>query len=186
MGGGRNVLRLAISRKDVVNNRPMFFGRTHHAAYLCMKRLTEGLMSLAFLFVVLPTGSIAYADPIPAQPGQANDQKKYLLETWGIEALSIRQSAGGSMLDFRYRVLDKDKAAPLFSRKVNPYLMDQKSGAVFGVPSSPKVGALRQTRPPEVKRNYFIIFANPGRFVKKSNAVTIVIGELKIKDLIVE
>ena len=113
-------------------------------------------------------------------------QNKDLLETWGIEALSIRQSAGGSMLDFRYRVLDKDKAAPLFSRKVNPYLMDQKSGAVFGVPSSPKVGALRQTRPPQARKNYFIIFANPGGRFVKGDAVTIVIGELKIKDLIVE
>jgi len=31
-----------------------------------------------------------------------------------------------------------------------------------------------------------LIFANPGRFVKKGNSVTIVIEELKIKDLIVE
>lgn len=151
-----------------------------------MKSLTGGLIAIAFLSVVLPTCGIAFADPLPSQPGQTKDQKKDLLEAWGIEVLSIRQSAGGSMLDFRYRVLDKDKAALLFSRNINPYLMDQKSGAVFGVPSSPKVGALRQTRPPEAKKNYFIIFANPGRFVKKGNAVTIVIGELKIKDLIVE
>ena len=126
------------------------------------------------------------AEQAPARSDQVSDQKKYLLETWGIEALSVRLSAGGSMLDFRYRVLDKDKAAPLFERKTNPYLLDQKSGAVFGVPSSPKIGSLRQTRPPQANRNYFVIFANPGQFVKKGSAVTIVIGELKIKDLIVE
>ncbi|MFA5352827.1 MAG: hypothetical protein WC291_01225 [Thermodesulfovibrionales bacterium] len=90
------------------------------------------------------------------------------------------------MLDFRYRVIDPVKAAPLFNRKERTYLLDQATGAKFLVPSAPKVGALRTTRPPQADRNYFALFANPGGFVKKGNKVTVVIGDFKAEDLIVQ
>lgn len=105
---------------------------------------------------------------------------------WGVKVLAIRLSANGYLLDFRYKVIDAEKAAPLFSREIKPYLLDQASGAVFGVPSSPKVGSLRQTRPPVAGKNYFIMFANPANYVKKGSKVSVVIGDLKIENLTVE
>jgi hypothetical protein len=90
------------------------------------------------------------------------------------------------MLDFRYRVLDAEKAAPLFDRKQKAYLIDQATGAKFLVPESPKVGAMRTTRPPKQDKNYFIIFVNPGRYVKQGNKVTVVIGDFRAENLIVE
>ena len=90
------------------------------------------------------------------------------------------------MLDFRYRVIDAVKALPLFDRKTKPYLIDQASGAKFLVAESPKVGALRQTRKPVADRNYFIIFANPGKYVKKDGMVTIIIGDFKAENLTVQ
>ncbi len=107
-------------------------------------------------------------------------------EKWGIKPLHMRLSAGGYMLDFRYRVTDAEKASPIFSRALKPFLIDQATGAKFSVPEPPKVGALRQTRRPAADKNYFIIFANPGNYVKKGNRVTVVIGELKIENLVVE
>jgi hypothetical protein len=107
-------------------------------------------------------------------------------EKWGIKILNIRLSAGGYMLDFRYRVKDPEKASPLFDRKIKPYLIDQASGAKFLVPESPKVGALRQTRKPVAEKNYFIIFANPGKYIKKGNKVAVVIGDFKAEDLTVQ
>lgn len=115
-----------------------------------------------------------------------NSEKHNFEDTWGVKILGIRLTAGGYMLDFRYRVIDAEKAAPLFSRKKNPYLIDQATGAKFIVPESPKVGAMRQTRPPVADRNYFIIFGNPAKYVKKGKSVTVVIGDFKATDLIVE
>ena len=110
-----------------------------------------------------------------------------LEERWGIKILSIRQSANGYMLDFRYRVSDPDKASLLLGRKDKPYLVDQASGAKFMVPSAPKIGPLRQTSvKPIAGRNYFILFANPGKYVKPGNKVTVVIGEFKAENLVVE
>jgi len=101
--------------------------------------------------------------------------------------VGISTSAAGYMLDFRYRVLDPEKAVPLFDRKFKPYLIDQATGAKLLVPAPPKVGPLRQTtRAPEAGRVYFMIFANPGRMITAGNKVTVVIGEFRAEDLIVQ
>ena len=114
------------------------------------------------------------------------DARSSIEERWGVKPLSIRLSAEGYMLDFRYRVLDPEKAMPLFDRKIKPYLVDEATGAMFAVPAPPKVGALRTTRKPVPDRNYFIMFANPGKFVKRGNKVTVVIGDFRAENLIVQ
>lgn len=90
------------------------------------------------------------------------------------------------MLDFRCHVSDAEKAAPLFSRQIEPYLRDQKSGAKFFVPETQKIGALRQTRKPYPDKNYFIIFGNPAKYVKRGDRIIVVIGDLNMGNLIVE
>ena len=67
----------------------------------------------------------------------ASEGRLRLEETWGIQVEGIRLSAAGYMLDFRYRVLDPEKAAALFDRKTKPYLIDQESGAKFMIPPYP-------------------------------------------------
>ena len=105
---------------------------------------------------------------------------------WGVRALNIRQTADGYMLDFRYRIIDAEKAAPLFSPRIKPYLVDQASGAVMAVPNVPKVGSMRSTRKPIKDRNYAILFANPAKYIKPGNKVTVAIGDLRIENLVVE
>ena len=90
------------------------------------------------------------------------------------------------MLDFRYRVLDPEKALPLFDRKIKPHLVDEATGAVFAVPEPPKVGALRSTRKPQPGKNYFVMFANPGGYVKKNSKVSVVIGDFRAENLVVQ
>lgn len=141
---------------------------------------------LIVMFVLLPligcstTGagkSSMTGDP-PSEAG--------IEERWGVKVLSIRHSAGGYMLDFRYRVLDPEKALPLFDRKIKPHLVDEATGAVFAVPEPPKVGALRSTRKPQPGKNYFVMFANPGGYVKKNSKVSVVIGDFRAENLVVQ
>ncbi len=107
-------------------------------------------------------------------------------ERWGIQIAGIRLTAAGFMLDFRYRVIDPEKAAPLFNRKTKPYLIHQASGAEFAVPNPPKTGPLRTSNPPQEERVYWMFFGNPGRYVKPGDKVTVVIGGFKAEDLTVE
>jgi hypothetical protein len=106
----------------------------------------------------------------------------------GVKIEGVHLSAAGYMLDFRYRVLDIGKAAPMVSSKINPYLLDETSGARYGVPDTPKVGQLRSSSRSKViaDRTYFILFANPGRAVQTGDKLTLVMGDDRLTDLKVE
>ena len=107
-------------------------------------------------------------------------------ERWGVEIVWVRQTAAGYMLDFRYRVLDAEKAAPLFNRKTKPYLIHQASGAQFVVPNPPKTGPLRTSDKPKEGITYWMFFANPGRYMKPGDKVTVVIGDFRAENLTVQ
>ena len=105
----------------------------------------------------------------------------------GIEVLSLRRSAGGYMLDLRYRVRDIAKAAPIRDLQLEPVLTDQKTGVRLVVPSQPEVESLRQ-RPVEsaLDRTYFVLFANPGRLLKAGDRVTLGFGDRRVENLVIE
>ena len=93
------------------------------------------------------------------------------------------------MLDFRYRVLDANKAAPLLDGKSQPMLLDEAHGARLGVPESPVLGRIRQTARNNnimLDRNYFIMFGNPGKVLQSGDKVTLLLGQVKITDLTVQ
>lgn len=146
----------------------------------------SGIIFAAAAAICLCGAPCSAQAPEGKEPVPPVSESAQLEEKWGIKVLGLRQSANGYMLDFRYRVLDADKAAPLFDRKVKPQLIDQATGATFAVPEPPKVGALRNTRKPVANKNYFIIFANPANYVKKGNKVTVVIGEFRAESLVVQ
>ncbi len=120
------------------------------------------------------------------RPTSTSTSLKALESQWGVKIVGIRRTAAGYMLDFRYRVTDPDKAAPLFVRKTKPYLIDQRTGARLVVPNPPKVGPLRTSDKPLKGRIYFIMFANPGKLIKPGQRVTIVIGKFRVQGLIVQ
>jgi hypothetical protein len=149
------------------------------------RRTTVWAFSLA-LIAALCAGCAASRVEKQAGMGSAAGEQS-AEEAWGILALHTRLTANGTMIDFRYRVLDPDKALPLFSREVKPYVVDEATGAKFGVPDLPKVGAVRSTtRNPAAGQEHFILFTNPNRFMKAGSKVTVVIGEYKKAHLVVE
>jgi hypothetical protein len=108
-------------------------------------------------------------------------------ERWGVEVTSIRVSAAGHMIDFRYRILDAEKSAPLFERQTKPYLLDQASGKVLEVPRTAKLGPLRPSNvTPAEGKIYTMMFGNTGGLVQPGSRVTVVIGDFRVEDLVVE
>lgn len=106
-------------------------------------------------------------------------------DKWGVRIERVKLTAAGHMLDFRYRVIDAEKARPLFLRKAKPYLIDETTGARLDVPRTPKIGPLRSTYEPETGRIYWMFFTNPGT-LKPGSKVTVVIGDFKAENLTVE
>lgn len=115
-------------------------------------------------------------------------QAAKLAEQWGVKLLSLRLSAAGYMMDFRFRVLDVEKALPLFDHRNKPYLVVERSRARLPVPMAAKVGSFRTTnRGKNIKpdKNYYMMFANPDRHVKAGEKVTLEIGDFKAEKLTV-
>lgn len=125
-------------------------------------------------------------------PSEATGGLSELEEEWGIRLLGIRPSAAGYVLDFRYQVLDPEKATPILQRKYsrNPHVIVEKSGAILRVPFSPKVGSMRQSvrTANQIKpgKRYFMLFANPGKHVESGDQVTLVIGEFRAEHVVVQ
>jgi hypothetical protein len=112
-----------------------------------------------------------------------------LKERWGVELLGIRQSGAGMFLDFRFKVLDADKSLPLFDHRIKPYLVAEKSEIKLPIPQAAKVGSFRPTnRGKNIKagKTYYMLFANPDRYVKSGEKVSVVIGDFKAEQLTVQ
>ena len=132
----------------------------------------------AGLLVALATGGLAAA----GRTGRVDDG----LERWGIELKGIRLAAAGMMLDFRYRVVDPQKAAPLFVRQTKPLLIHEPSGVKLMVARPPTTGPLRNSNTPQAGRTYFMFFGNPGRLVKPGQKVSVEIGDFRAAHLVVQ
>ena len=128
---------------------------------------------------VANAGASAQARPHP----RANT---YMKRQWGIEIMFVRQTAAGYMLEFRYKVLDDEKAKPLFERQTKPLLTHVESGAKLVVPTPAKTGALRNSNPPLAGHTYWMFFANPGKLVKQGEKVNIEIGDFLVEGLVVQ
>jgi hypothetical protein len=113
-------------------------------------------------------------------------EKTFMKRTWGVEIVFVRQTSAGYMLEFRYRVLDAEKAKPLFDRQTKPVLTHVESGARMIVPTPAKTGALRNSNPPLDDHTYWMFFANPAKFVKPGDLVTVQIGDFVAENIIVE
>jgi hypothetical protein len=146
-------------------------------------RFLHLLLGLAAALQLGGCGTAPSALGADANPQLARESAE---ANYGIKVEALHLSAAGSMLDFRYRVVDPKKAAPLLDGKMKPYLIDDARGARLGVPSSPVLGGIRQTSRNnhiEVDRTYFIMFGNPGKALHSGDKVTLVLGDLKIADL---
>ncbi|MBE0596308.1 MAG: hypothetical protein IH614_03460 [Desulfuromonadales bacterium] len=138
-----------------------------------------------FLLSLAVVGCAAREVPPPTPDAQVREETAE--EKLGIEIVAIRLSAGGYLLDFRYRATDPERAIAFFDRQIKPYLLHEASGARFLVPAPAKVGPLRPTNnAPVAGKHYFIMFANPGQYIKAGDQVTVVFGDTRMEHLTVE
>jgi len=145
--------------------------------------------ALSLLILFLLTGCAESQNRVQMDPSTASEAatKAGLAERFGIELVALRLTSAGTMLDFRYRVVDSQKAAALLHKGAKPYLVDPASGARLMVPSPAFIGPLRQTAvAPEVGKTYFIFFGNAGRLLKQGDRVTLVLGDARFEGIEIE
>ena len=154
-------------------------------------KIRERLLRLmkVIALVLLAVVSIQLAVRATATGGQASKpatRAETIKKRWGIQIRGIRLTGADYFLDFRYRVKDPEKASALQRRQEKVYLIDQATGTKLPVPIT-KVGPLRATGvKPKPNREYVILFSNVNKIIKRGSKVTVVIGNFRAKNLVVE
>lgn len=153
-------------------------------------KLKQYIITLAVLFLSMGMfrAVSVFADEAKtlANAMQERMTSSGMTEKWGIEVAAIHTAAAGNMIDFRYKVLDPKKAETLFAKKTKPYLVHQKTGKILEVPRTAKVGPLMSSYHPQQDRTYWMFFGNQTKLVQSGDKVTVVIGDFKAENLVVE
>jgi hypothetical protein len=98
---------------------------------------------------------------------------------WGIRPIQIAMTADGGLVDFRFIVLDADKAANLMSDFANlPVLRTEDTGIIVSSTQTMIEHSF------DVGRTAFLLYRNPGGAVRPGTPVTILFGDLKIEHVI--
>lgn len=158
-------------------------------------KLSSGFAAIAMATGLLATASIdASANnelglPPGAQYYPMGEQQtaERIKAQFGVEIQPLRLTAFDNMLDFRYRVLDAEKAKALHHPKIRPFLVDPTKKVRLEIPKT-KVGSFRQAKNalPQKDRVYATLFANPGRILKRGETITIVFGDMVLQDMRVQ
>ncbi len=106
-----------------------------------------------------------------------------LAARYGIDVNLIAVTAAGGLIEFRYQVVDPDKAARLLhDAKLAPAFMVEKTGETL-VMSSPPHSHGAELR---LGGTYFFLMANARNAVQRGTKLTLVIGDLRVEHLTVE
>ena len=153
-------------------------------------KILNRVVIVGFLILTACTPTVKKTDFSQERPALATGGKTVTVDTFkqyfGIEVVALHLAAAGHMLDFRFRVVDLDKAMPFFREDIKPYALDQKSGKSLSVPVPAKLGPMRPTgRDPKEGITYWMFFGNPG-LIGSGDKVTIIIGDYRLENLTVE
>lgn len=151
-----------------------------------IRRHNVGLLQgLSLLLVCATLAMFASTASLDSRAATASTASR-LVQRWGVVIEGVRETAAGFALDFRYRVVDATKAATLFMRSNTPYMLDQASGKAVSVVSGAIIGPLRSSQTPTAGHTYVIIFSNPRGLIRPGAKVSVIIGDFKAENLVVE
>src|SRR5882757_2899283 len=101
---------------------------------------------------------------------------EYYRTVWGVDHLAVEQTASGSLIRFKYRVVDPVLAKPLGDKEAPASLYNPRTHAALQIPVMDKVGQLRQSGAAKAGEEYWMAFSNKGQMVKPGDRVSVRIG----------
>jgi hypothetical protein len=119
-----------------------------------------------------PTGS-ATRTAVAVQP--ANTTAEDLEQRFGIQMTLVAVTAGGGLIDIRFRVTDAAKAADLFKAENLPIVIAPDSGVTIKPPEPPDPGQLTDGQ------IYFLLYPNSGGAIKPGSKVILAFGDLRLE-----
>lgn len=133
--------------------------------------IVAALAALVVVYAVV-TGGGSSSRAMPTSPA--------IEARWGIRVTQIGATADGGLVDFRFVVLDVDKAADMMADVKNmPVLIAEDSNTA--VTSTAQMGDDHSLH---VGQTYFLLYRNAGGAIQPGTSVTVKFGTLELQHVI--
>jgi hypothetical protein len=117
--------------------------------------------------------------------------ERTLEQEFGLRVDLLGMSAGGGLIDFRFTVLEPEKAAPLFAPSTTGSSSETQQHAkatlplLFAEDSNTLIqarGSMGHHQPSlAVGKTFFILYPNPGGKIQAGTPVSIVLGSVRVE-----
>ena len=124
------------------------------------------------LGITLRTSSVPALGPIPLNP--AVESK------WGVRVSQVAVTADGGLVDFRFIVLDPDKASEMLSNVDNLPVL-RVAGSNILVNSTAQMGGHPSLR---AGQTYFLLYRNTGGSLQSGSLLSVLFGDLSVDNVI--
>lgn len=130
--------------------------------------------ALAASICVAPSGQVAF--PASDEVMAAADPVRELEDRYGIRITLIGITAGGGMIDFRYKVVDADKATKwIKDSELMPHFENETSGIMLKHP-----GGMAHSPTLLPGRVYYMLYGNSGGALKPGDSIAVTFGDLRV------
>jgi hypothetical protein len=155
-----------------------FMGRFSNEAPFALALALLVVALLAMRYVPRPS------PPAPAGPLDDVDPAQVVAveATWGLRITNVAVTAAGGLIDFRFQVIDPDKALGIHDPEGLPVLIDEASGLALLEPGVHGDHAVRGYR---AGGTYYLLYQNNNGLLKPGSRITIRIGDLLLENVLV-
>ena len=119
-------------------------------------------------------------DKVDVRSGTTLVDEAGMAARYGINITLVGVSAAGGLIDFRYQVVDPDKASQLLhDTSLYPKFIVEDTGELVAVNSLPHNHGTEL----QLGATYFFLLANAHNAIHKGSALTVVIGDARLEHL---
>ncbi len=118
----------------------------------------------------------AAANPVPAAWARPAVAPADLGQVSGVTITRVAVSGDGGLVDLRFRVVDPDRAHALHDPATPPAVVDESTGLVVHdlLMNHAHTGEYR------AGVTYYLVFTNPGNWVRRGALVTVLLGDAQV------
>jgi hypothetical protein len=128
-----------------------------------------------------PDGDRTAAQPVPASWQRPAVAATDLAERSGVRLVRVTVSGDGGLLDLRFQVVDPGKALAVHEPNTPPAIVDERTGLVLDrlYMGHSHTGAMKAAV------TYYLVFDNPGGWVRRGSEVTVLLGNAQVEHVVV-
>jgi hypothetical protein len=145
-------------------------------------RLTRIILLVSFIvFLAVAAMSSVFQSEKAIERDRASVEAA-IEDQYGIHISMLAVTAGGGVVDFRFQITDPEKANFYMHGDYEdlPVLIEEDSGTLI------KPREHTHHADYEFGRTYYTIYRNPGGVVKTGSSVTVLLGDLRLSNVIVQ